>query len=254
MKKLRSLVVVTLPLIAIVAAATLLQSQKSQKQNPQLTPLEKAAEDFYTIVDFNKSSAKDTRERARAHRQNMKPTKGVDPTKFAIDEARESNFGGPPTDTPNEPALPKSDAVIIAFVDDARAFLSEDRTSLTSTFSVRVEELLKANNNLSVGASVDLLRGGGGVRFPSGKIIREGSSGRPLPKVGHRYVFFLKFNNDEGQDYSIITAYELYYGKVLPLDGIGLTGNIERQYSDYRKYEGAEEHVFLQEVRNAISQ
>ena len=253
MKKLRSLVMVALVVAAIAAATTLLQSQKSNKSSPQLSPLERANEDFYTIVD-SKSSAKDNRERTRAKRANLKATKGVDPTKFEIDEARDSSFGGPPTDIPKEPALPTSDAVIIAFVDEARAFLSEDRTSVTSAFSVRVEEVIKSNKDLPVGSSIDLLRGGGGVRFPSGKIIRMGMGGKPLPKVGHRYLFLVNYNNDEGQDYSIITAYELHYGKVLPLDGIGLTGNAERQYSAYRKYEGAEEHAFLREVRNAISQ
>lgn len=253
MKKLRGLVIVTLTLSAIAVAATLLQSQKSNKPSPPISPLEKANEDFYTIVDFHKS-AKDNRERTRAKRTNLKAEKGVDPTRFAIDEARDSSFGSPPTHSPKEPAFPKSDAVIIAFVDEARAFLSEDKTAVISTFSVRIEDVIKNHNNLSVGASVDVLRGGGGVRFPSGKIIRRGMGGRPLPKVGHRYLFFLNFNNDEGQDYSIITAYELYYGKVLPLDGINLIGNVDPEYSAYRKYEGAEEHAFLQEVRNAINQ
>lgn len=254
MKKLRGLVV-TLTLTAIAAtAATLLQSQKPNKPGPQVSPLEQANEDFYTIVDFKKSSARDVREQARARRQNMKPTKGVDPTRFEIDEARDSSFGTPPTDTPKQQAFPTCDAVIIAFVNDGRAFLSEDRTSVTSEFSLRIEDVIKNNGNLSVGAAIDVLRGGGGVRFPSGKIIREGMWGKPLPKVGHRYVFFLNYNNDEGQDYSIVTAYELYYGKVLPLDGVSPTGNVQRQYSAYRKYEDAEEHGFLQEVRNAISQ
>ena len=38
-----------------------------------------------------------------------------------------------------------------------------------------------------------------------------------MPHLAGTYLFFLKYN-EEGQDYSIITAYGLLDGRVLPLD------------------------------------
>jgi len=251
--------VLILDLLASVSLA--LKSQTPPSRTQKLSPLEKAEEDFYTVVDFDSALPADanerTRHQARAKRADMPSRKGVDPSRFAIDEQRESSFGSPPTDTPVEVALPtsQSDAIVIGFVSEAKAFLSNDRTAVISEFTVRVEETLKNNplTAIKIGDSLLTLRAGGGVRFASGKIIREGQSGKPLPKQGHRYILFLKFNNDEGRDYSILTAYELDAGKVSALDGVNLAGEVQPQYSAYRKYDGADEYGFLQAVRNAIT-
>ena len=177
-----------------------------------------------------------------------------DPSLFAITEKRESFFGTAPSDMPREVALPvsQSDAVVIGFLNDAKAFLSDDKTDIVSEFTVRVDVVLKDNplNVLRLGDCITTLRNGGGVRFPSGKIIRTGMWGRPLPKEGRRYLFFLKYNNDEGNDYSILTAYELTAGKVSALDGIA--GTWDPQYFPYRKYDGADEDAFIREVRNLV--
>src|ERR1051326_8434383 len=234
---------------AVIATTAIgLKSQAPQGQSKK-TALEQADEDFYTLVDFNAPLRADLKERARrqarARRVDTPPQKGFDPSVFAITEKQESSFGGPPTDMPREIALPvsQSDAVVIGFLSDARAFLSHDKSTIFSEFTVSVEDVLKDYpfSALRIGDSITTLRGGGGVRFPSGKIIRQGMWGRPLPKQGRRYLFFLKYNNDEGNDYLILTAYELTAGKVSALDGIA--GTWDPRYFPYRKYDGAEEDV-----------
>lgn len=173
-----------------------------------------------------------------------------------ITEKRESTFGGPPSHAPDEPALPaaQSDAVVIGEVTDAQAYLSEGKVSVLSEFEIRVSDILKnsASALFSVGDVIDTVRGGGTVRFPSGKIILRGEHGKPLPQTGRRYVLFLEYN-DDGQDYAIITAYELRAGRVFPLDGLNLVGTVEPAYAAYQKYKNVDETSLLNEVRNAIA-
>jgi hypothetical protein len=146
--------------------------------------------------------------------------------------------------------------VIIGEVADAQAYLTEDKTGIYSEFVVRVEEVLKnsATPPLVPDSSISAMRGGGAVRFPSGKVIRKGQPYKPLPRVGRRYVFFLKYNNDGGQDFKIITAYELRESRVFPLDGEPLQGIVLEPYAAYQKYRDADQATFLNEVREAINQ
>lgn len=246
--------------VVIATTAIALKSQAPPGQSKK-TALQQADEDFYTLVDFNAPLPADPKERgrlqARARRGDMPLQAGEDPSPYSLDKRRESGFGSPPTDQSKEIALPvsQSDAVVIGYLGDARAFLTHDKTTIFSQFTVRLEDVLKDNplGSLRVGDFITILRGGGGVRLPSGKIIREGMHGKPLPKENRRYLLFLKYNNDEGKDYSILTAYELNAGKVSPLDGINLVGTVETEYAAYRKYDGADEDAFVREVRNLIN-
>lgn len=140
-------------------------------------------------------------------------------------------------------------------VVDAQAYLTEDRTSVISEFTIRVEDILK-NNPLapfSVGDSITGNRGGGGVRFPSGKLIRRGQHGKPLPRVGRQYLLFLRRVGDGGGDYEIITAYELRGGRVHPLDGLSLVNTAQPAYAAYQKYRDADAATFLNDVRDAVA-
>lgn len=246
---------------AVAAAAPAgLQGRKGPSPDAASPALEKAKEDFYTVADYDAREPADARKRelrrARAKHWNLEPQKGVDPRRFMITEERESSFGGPPSHAPVEPALPaaQSDAVIIGEVTDAEAYLSEDRVSVVSEFEVQVSEVLKNNSAapFSPGDSVDTVRGGGAVRFASGKIIRYGQHGKPLPRTGRRYLFFLKYNGGE-KDYSIVTAYELRGGRIFPLDGLNLVGTVEPAYAAYQQYKDADETSFLDSVREAIA-
>ena len=105
---------------------------------------------------------------------------------------------------------------------------------------LKVDEVLKGNEELLSGIVAE--REGGRVRFPSGVIFRYFVDGRGIPKVGHRYLLFLK-QLDDG-DFSIVTGYELVGGRVAPLDVTGVV--------PFAKYKGADETEFLSLVRDSI--
>ena len=82
--------------------------------------------------------------------------------------------------------------------------------------------------------------------------MRRPEAGR-LPRVGRRYVLFLKRVND-AQDLSILTGYELRQGRVMPLDGVmnlfsPATGQVTRK----APFENADEATFLDLVRTAVA-
>lgn len=123
---------------------------------------------------------------------------------------------------PDLPALPvtKSTAVILGDITDARAYLSNDRTGVYTEFAIRIEEILKDSPRtvLTTDGTLEISRQGGRVRFPSGREHLYKVSEESMPRVGGRYVFFLTGNQDEG--FSILTAYELQAGKIIPLDNL----------------------------------
>jgi hypothetical protein len=249
--------------VLVVSTATILatlRSQNKDQKSPDSPALEKAKADFYTVADYGAqepaNAQKRALRRAREKRYNMRPEKGVDPKRFMITEDRQSSFGAPRHPPLIEPPLPaaQSDAVLVGEVLDAQAYLTEDKTSVISEFTVQITSVLKNNlaSPFSAGGSITVNRAGGSVRFSSGKIIQIGHGGKPLPRIGRQYAFFLKYNNDEGQDFRVITAYELRAGRVFPLDGINLIGNVETAYSAYEKYKDAEEAAFLNDVRDSI--
>jgi hypothetical protein len=261
MKKHRRLILISFLFVAaiIVTVTATLQVQKQNGSRP--ATLQRADEDFYTVADYAASEPTEPQKResrrVRAGRYNMHVDKGVDPKRFAINEERDSSFGTPSSHAPIEPALPaaQSDAVVIGEITNAQAFLSGDKTAVVSEFTLNISDVLKENLRapFSVGDSLDAIRAGGGVRFPSGKVIRYGLDGKPLPRAGRRYLFFLKYNDDAGKDYVILTAYEFRNGRVFPLDGFGLSGTVQPPYAEYQKYRDLDESDFRSKVVDAIS-
>ncbi|HEX8502549.1 MAG TPA: hypothetical protein VF659_18345 [Pyrinomonadaceae bacterium] len=248
---------------AVGPAATNLRGDvRQEKNNPARSrALEKAREDFYTVTDYDAPEPADPKERAR-QRVRRNRNKIIlsnlkdDPRRFMITERDESSFGLPSSHAPDEPAIPavKSDAVVVGSVADAQAYLTGDKTDIFSEFRVRLDDVIKSSTGaLAAGDLIITTRGGGGVRFPSGKVIRYGHHGKPLPRVGRRYVLFLRHNNDGSDDYSIVTAYELRDGHVFPLDGVALNGEVLMQYAAYQKFKEADEAAFLGEVRRAVA-
>src|ERR1043166_145475 len=144
------------------------------------------------------------------------------------------------------PDLPvsQSDAIIIGEVTDAHAYLSEDKTGVYSEFTVHVSNVLKNSiaSPIAQATSIYLLREGGRVKFPSGRMHLYSISGVRMPVAGKQYVFFLK-HLEETNVFSLLTGYELMEGKVSPLDEL-------RQFGTYR---GADEATFLNKVQEKIS-
>lgn len=148
------------------------------------------------------------------------------------------------------PALPiaQSDAVVLGEVTDRRASLTEDRTGVYSEFSVRLDTVFKDAQGLPAsGGVVQVFRPGGAVRFASGKVQRYTISKLSYPKQGRQYILFLK-RDDEG-DFSILTGYELWNNKVVPLDGDKADPRGELQFGVYR---GASRESFLSELMKAV--
>jgi hypothetical protein len=157
------------------------------------------------------------------------------------------------THWPAEPAFPvTTDVIVIGTVREAKAYLSTDRTSIYSEVSLSIEEILKAapQHRLRINGRVTADRFGGAVRFPSGKILRQGSVGRNIPTLGHRFLLFLKDTEEGGL--SIVTGYELTGKEVIPLDG--LEGNNDSVYKNYEKLRHTSEASLLEAVRKAINE
>jgi hypothetical protein len=151
------------------------------------------------------------------------------------------------------PAIPAalSDSVIVGEVVAASAYLSEDRTALFSEFTVRVAEVLKnsARWPLVPGESLSAEREGGKVRYPSGRVQRYKLAHQGMPRVGGRYLLFLRRPDrlDEEVPY-ILTGYELRSGRVRPIDGTDLSSD-GRLLPQFAVLEGVSEEQFFGAVR-----
>ena len=146
----------------------------------------------------------------------------------------------------NIPRLPaaQSDIVLMGEILDAAAYISTDKNGVYSEFTLRVDDVLKKDvtSPLSRGELVSVERQGGRVRYPSGRVewYRLASQSMPLPS--HRYILFLKRN--DGNNFSIITGYELREGRVYALDS---------EAGKFKVYDGNDEASFFQVVREAIA-
>jgi hypothetical protein len=127
------------------------------------------------------------------------------------------------------PALPAnlSDSVIVGEIVKAEAYVSADKLSLFSEFTVRVAEVLKSDDRspFEQGATITVEREGGRVKYPNGRILYYLIDGQGMPRVGARYLLFLKH---EGEEHSIITGYELQAGRVRALDDLQKFKSLEK--------------------------
>ncbi|HEX8175283.1 MAG TPA: hypothetical protein VF543_09195 [Pyrinomonadaceae bacterium] len=251
-------------LLTLVITATTTATISHSQQKQATASLKKTINDeVMPVTDFNKALPADPKERDKRQKRNKrrniklgKETGVFDPTPFMLTEERYSAYGRFSTHATPEPAIPaaKSDVVITGEVIKAEAFLTEDKVSIYSEFTVRVNSILKnsTSEEINVGKSITISRGGGGVRFPSGKIIKTLFEGKPMPRVGSRYVLFLNYEN-AGGDYPLITAYELKNGTIIPLDGLDRDGKVIIELASHQSYKGSSEIDFLNLVQLAIS-
>jgi len=248
--------------VAIVSLAATL-GQQNKPTGEQRGAIEKRIHvEDYPIADYESPELSDPQERdkrkARNHRHDLSSdVKRADVNRFVLkDSDPDILIPLAVSHAKTELGIPvaASQAVAIGEVISAQAYLSNDKTSVYSEFTVRVADVLKNSSPepLFSGAQITTERLGGRVRFPSGKILLRGAPyGKNMPRVGQRYVFFLK-QNEEGQGYSIITAYELRSGHVFPLDGSPEGEVKSRQFAEYEEYEGMDETVFIGRVRAAL--
>jgi hypothetical protein len=263
-----SLIIIT---IAVTSTISIIHSQKRDNSNNQSTnkqqddgkaAIKKIEENGDPIADYNFSESSDTPEnnlrkkRKAKNNLNSPNHKPGDAKRFELnDNSQPINVGGPWIGSPRRPALPitQDNFVVVGEVIDAQAFLSDDKTNIFSEFSFRVEDVLKQNAEqpVSINEVITTERAGGKVKLPSGKMLHRLVEGVPMPKMGKRYVMFLKYDKETDSSY-IITGYKLEAGKVTPLDGMGLEGQIVQSLENFQQYDSVDENSFLNTVRNAI--
>lgn len=251
----------SITIVVVTLAATLGQQNNRNDERQRALQKRVHAED-YPIADYDPQESSNPQEhnerKARNHRHDLSSdVKGEDVKRFRLkDSDPEISLPLSVSHPQTEPAIPaaESDVVVVGEVTSAQAYLSNDKTNVYSEFTVRVADVLKNGSPeaLYFGAQIVAERAGGRVRFPSGKVLLRGAPyGKNMPRVEQRYIFFLK-QNPEGQDYSIITAYELRSGQVFPLDGSPEGDGKSNQFTEYEKYAGMDETRFISDVRSAI--
>lgn len=234
-------VLIFLPLIVAVAAAIFIVPGKSQEQKPRpaKTRPKTFEETRFPIAEYLAVEPTDPTERSKrqARGNKYKNSWGIHPDAHSDSVVRVDSV-----DT-SLPALPseKSSAVIVGQVTEANAYISNDKNSVYSVFTIQVNEVLKKPGNvtLSTASVIDVEREGGRVRFPNGRlrIYMIGDFG--MPKVGARYVLFL---DDSPTGFELITGYELVEGRVYPLDDL----------PNSRIYEDSDELTFLSHLRTTL--
>lgn len=247
-------------IVAVTETETIIHSQQKQGS----ASLKKTINDEYVpIANYNQSLPTDIKEKderlKKSKRRNLElgaKTGVYDPTRFMLTEERHSSYGGFETHASVEPAIPvaKSDVVITGEITKAEAFLTEDKVSIYSEFAVKISSILKnsTSEDINVGDSIVISRGGGGVRFPSGKVIKKLFEGKPMPHVGSKHILFLKYEAAE-KDYLLITGYEVRDNKIIPLDGLDRDGRIIYQLTSHQSYKGTSETDFLNLVQQVIN-
>lgn len=124
------------------------------------------------------------------------------------------------------PELPitTSTTIVVASVQLAAAFVSQDERQVYSEYALRVERAVKdatANEAkieaVAPGDTIHALRSGGALRLLSGRVVEFRSSGFAQPQIGRSYVFFLK-RVPEIEAYAITTAYLVKDATVQSMD------------------------------------
>jgi hypothetical protein len=236
-------------LCLVIIATVLLLIATASSRRREFT-MQSALPDFsnFPIVDFEAKEPDDPKLKAA---RNAKARKYSKKYGGEINEELHQIFTTSDWDL-RLPALPisRSAAIFIGTVVGAEARLIPDKTAVYSEFSYQVDSVLKSDPQRTVktGETVSVERSGGRVRMPSGKIVVSWTNHQNMPKVGSRYVFFLTHDfetaGDTGDDFYLLTGYELKNGRVFPLDS--------STKPDMVAYKGATESSFLTDLFNAL--
>jgi hypothetical protein len=118
----------------------------------------------------------------------------------------------------------QSDGVVVGTIASGQAYLSNDKRDLYSEFKVAVQEALKvpSAHYIRSADSIDVVRQGGAIRLPSGKVLIRGFKDFSMPLVGKRYLLFLKYN-PSAEDFHIVTGHQLEGQHTYSLDELGYT-------------------------------
>ena len=234
--------VLVLPLLFGVATLFVVQRLRAQEQTASTTSLTKRPKKNvditkFPIADFSSTGPTDAKRKERGKKRDnsrwaVHPNAPSDST--VVVDSVDTNLPGLPVE--------KAAGVITGVVSDAKAYLSNDKSGVYSSFSVIIDDVLKNSGRLRVGQTIEIEREGGRVRFPSGRLHLYMVAEQDMPHTGSRYVFFLA-KTEEDSVFEVITAYEIRADGIYSLDELPQT----------RSYDGSSAATFLQELRKQLT-
>ena len=240
-------------LIVVVVCATALALARQDQSQSDKQKKEAARRQVYEnrgpIVDYDSSNI--TMSSATQHEKNIRETRSKRHNKQAPQQLGRFPTGMEGYDIHTHdhislPALPikQCDLIVIGRVIDAYAFLSEDKTGVYSEFAIQIDEVLKDKTpqKIKMASSITVERLGGVVRFQNNREFPFRILDHGMLQVDGQYVLFLN-QNTEGEDYQILTGYQLKEAQIVPLD-------ISDQFDTYL---GMDEAEFLNTVRQAVT-
>jgi hypothetical protein len=238
-KKISLLLFLLTGLVGMTALATLNRQGQSGSNTKQKEETEKS---HWPIADYVAPEPDDPEKQAKRRARGKKYESKLTPVSPSSDVA--GAFLVTHWDRGLSPIpVTESDVIIRGEVTDAQAYLSPEKTGVYSEFDVRITEVLKNKQvltTLSPGSQVPITRAGGRLKVPSGRVQTYAIAGQDMPHIGRQYLLFLKCS---GQDFELLTGFELRAGSVHPLDDVQL-------FKDFR---GKSEAGFLEDVRAAIN-
>lgn len=188
---------------------------QNQQDQAKWRGREEEKEKHFPIAEFNEAEPNDPLKREqRKQKQKRKNGLGLVTLNPEPDTSGAALFPENQFDFPGLP-VEQSPVIVIGDVLHSEAHLSEDKTNVYSEFTIRLVDVIKADSSLPASEMI-IERLGGYVRYPDGRklLYRVGTGG--MPRVGARYLFFLKPTPE--LDYSILTAYEFGDKGVVALD------------------------------------
>jgi hypothetical protein len=218
----------------------------SQQKNPPATPRQDDLSK-YAIVDYDAIGSTMGSEKAREERRIKSERYNGQHWVIGTPDPADGMVGRY-DEVPIPDAVPAtaSDLIIIGQITTANAFLSTDKRSVYTEFTVCIDDLLlrgNGSNDTVKGSCLTVDREGGYVRYPNGQKVLYRISGKDLPQVGSTYLLFLT-NDKKSANYTVFTGYELTQNSFVPLD----------REIDLGDLSGMEKSSFIKAVRLKISQ
>lgn len=118
-------------------------------------------------------------------------------------------------DIPPELPIKTSDMIVYGRTRQANAYLSTDQTTIYTEVDLIVDRILKSSRKLNVGEEITIVRRGGAIIYPTGRVLIHQVINRSLPGGGpYTSLLFLKYVPNL-QAYSLIGGFEVDAQNVL---------------------------------------